>query len=223
MENDKSLIENYLYIDYERSYKLKMNRHNYLTFLFEIITKLNLSMGEFINENELLKQILSSCEEEKLFFGLFSYVQKILESVIKENFSFVNKISDITSKLKESLETSFYKYEDFFPELKRFGNLMTELNKYRNNFDESAKKAELFTINFLKRKLLNQKVNLNDYDEKEKLKKITKESLEKYKFIIIDVNKELNILYQKQDNILNITKELETNFNKYYIFSMIIF
>ena len=93
---------------------------------------------------------------------------------------------------------------------------MTELNKYRNNFDESAKKAELFTINFLKRKLLNQKVNLNDYDEKEKLKKITKESLEKYKFIIIDVNKELNILYQKQDNILNITKELETNFNKYY-------
>lgn len=96
-----------------------MNRHNYLTFLFEIITKLNLSMGEFINENELLKQILSSCEEEKLFFGLFSYVQKILESVIKENFSFVTKISDITSKLKESLETSFYKYEDFFPELKR--------------------------------------------------------------------------------------------------------
>ena len=216
MENEKSLIENYLYIDYERSYKLKMNKHNYLTYLFEIVTKLNLSMEEFINENELLKQILSSCEEEKLFFDLFSFIQKIIVSVINENFSFVTKISDIISKFKESLEAHFYKYEDFFPELKKFGNLLTELNSYQNNFDESAKKAELFTINFLKRKLLNQKVNLNEYDEKEKLKKTTKEGLEKYKFKIIDVNKELNILYQKQENILNVSKELETNFNKYY-------
>ena len=84
MENDKSLIDSYLYINYENSYILKKEKKNFLSKLLKKLTKLYSFIEKFSKEKKLLKEEFSSIQEEKKYYDIFISIEKIIDFV--ENY-----------------------------------------------------------------------------------------------------------------------------------------
>ena len=216
MDNDKSLIKNYLYIDYEKEYNLKKNNNIYLSNLLDKLTKLNSNLQEFINQNKLIKNMLSSSQEDKKFYDTFNFVHNLFNGIINRNILFINKILEFIIKIRELTESCLPNFEDFFQEQKKFNSSLNELNKYQTNYFKSVANAESTTFKFLKKKLFNRKENPDEFEEKEQSKFKAKEELEKYKFKINENNKKLTLFYKKQKDICDFNKILEIMNNEIY-------
>lgn len=216
MDNDKSLIKDYLYIDYEEEYNLKKNKKIYLSNLFDKLSKLNLNLQEFKNQNELIKNMLSSCQIDTNFNDTFNFVHNLINGVMSRNILFINKIMEFIIKIRELTDPCLTKFEDFFQEQKKFTSSLNELNNCQTNYFKSVANAESTTFKFLKKKLFNRKENPNEFDEKEQSKFKAKAELEKYKFNINENNKKLTLFYEKQKDICDFNKILEIKYNEIY-------
>ena len=218
MESEtKELIENYAFIDYEKSQKIVNERYEVLSFLCEKLPKINSYLEKFIKstmENKILKTKLSSSnqKENEDFYSLFLLIQKTIETTFNETFQMINEILEPLINLKDDLKSSFKEYEDFIEYQKEFKNKLVDLEEYKKSFLESAQKAELYTYEFLKKKVFDIKVEPKDFNEKQNLKNIVKEELSKYKSKINEVNQDLKIYNEKQKKIYKIDKELDINY-----------
>ena len=209
MENDKSLIDSYLYINYENSYILKKEKKNFLSKLLKKLTKLYSFIEKFSKEKKLLKEEFSSIQEEKKYYDIFLSIEKIIDFVVNENFKMINQLLESIKKLKIAITSSYKKYEDFLLIQKMFNNKLNVVNKSKEIFLESAQKAELITYNFIKKKVNNEPNNINELNEKIKFQKIAKEELDKYKNKISEYNNDLKVFNEKQKELFKLDKELE--------------
>ena len=225
MQNE--IIDNYLYNDYEQSYKINNSKYEFISILFDKITKINSYIEKFIKEkmeNKILKDKLSGFKEEKNLHDLFSLIQKTIDTTFNENYKMINKILNCITELKKSFKSYFKKYDEFIISQKKFGNKLMELENYKFNFYESAKKAELLTYDFLKKKVFNIKIkNQNEFKEKEKLQNIAKTELDKYKNKINEINEELKLFNDNQKDIFKAEKELEIQYNSLYSDSLMVY
>ena len=209
MENDKSLIDSYLYINYENSYILKKEKKNFLSKLLKKLTKLYSFIEKLSKEKKLLKEEFSSIQEEKKYYDIFLSIEKIIDFVVNENFKMINQLLESIKKLKIAITSSYKKYEDFLLIQKMFNNKLSVVNKSKEIFLESAQKAELITYNFIKKKVNNEPNNINELNEKIKFQKIAKEELDKYKNKISEYNNDLKVFNEKQKELFKLDKELE--------------
>ena len=219
MKIDKSLIEVYEFEDYEQAKKIIEEKHEILSSFCEQIAKINSYLEKFIDkkvENKILKKTLSTTDEHDNFYSLFIFIQKYFERSFNETRNMIKKMVDLLMNLKEEIKENFKKYDEFLNYQNEFMNKLNELEGLKKNYLDSVKKAELFTFNFLKKKLNNEKVEINEFFDKEKIKKSLKEEMEKYKTKIEEINKELKIYNEKQKEMYTIDKDLEIKYENGY-------
>ena len=218
MEDKKLLVDGYLCNDYEKSYQMNLIKYESISNLYDKLSEINEIIEELIikkSENKLLQNNLSSFNGDN-FSRLFLSLNQTMENIFNINFKMINKILVELYNLKESFQPYFEKYKNFVEIEKNFLAKLNEVEINQNNFMESAKKAELFTYEFLKKKVFNLKQGDNDYQYKKDLKDGAKLELEKYKAKLIEANKELTLFNQSQKEMFKMEKEFDKKYNNLY-------
>lgn len=218
MEDKKLLVDGYLCNDYEKSYKMNLIRYESISNLFDKLSEINVIIEELIikkSENKILHNNFSSLKGDN-FSRLFLSLNQTIENIFNINFKMFKKIITELHNLKESFQPYFEKYKSFAEIEKNFLAKLKEVEIDQNNFMESAKKAELFTYEFLKKKVFNLKQGEKDYQYKKDLKKEAKLELEKYKAKVIEVNKDLILFNQNQKEMFIMEKEFDKKYNNLY-------
>ena len=64
----------------------------------------------------------------------------------------INKILELINSLKDNFKLYFRKYDEFINYQKKFENKLSEIENLKNIFITSAKKAEITTYDFIKKK-----------------------------------------------------------------------
>jgi hypothetical protein len=219
MKIDKSIIEGYEFEDYEKERKILEERYEILSSFCEQLTKIYSIIEKFIDkkvQNKILKKALSTTDENDNFYSLFIFIQKYLERSFNETSKMLKKMVDLLMTLKEEIKENFKKYDEFLNYQNEFINKLNELEGLEKAYLDSVKNAELVTYNFLKKKLNNEKVESNEFFDKEKMKNSIKEEMKKYKAKIEELNKELKLYNEKQKEIYKIDKDLEIKYENGY-------
>ena len=220
MKNEYSLIEEYLDNNYENSYIKNKSKYELISNLYEKLSTINSYIENFIREkmnNKIMKVKLLEYKGEENFSNLFLLLQKTIDSTFNENYNMLNEILESLRTLKGLFKTYFKKYEEFFICQKKFMNKLSEIESYKNNFLECAKKAENATYEFLIKKIFNKKATRSsEFNEKEALKNNAKLQLDKYKSKINEGNNELKSFNEIQKDVFTAEKELEIKYNGTY-------
>ena len=213
---DSSLIQSYLYKDFENSYKIKQKNYDFILYISKSLSKLNSNLEKYIKDNEMIKEELSSYSEEKNFIDNYLLFQEILLIPINENSKMINRILESITSFINSFKSIFIKYEDFFNYQKQLSIKLNEINNHKNIYLQATKKAESFTYNYLKNLIFNNIMNQIEHEEKEKLKNNVKDLLEEYKNKISEGNKELKIFNEKQKEIFKLDKDFDIEYRNIY-------
>ena len=220
MINENLIKENYLYHDYERSFKKNHYKNELLSFLYDKLSKISTYIDKFIKdkmENKILKDNLTTYTGDNYFINLYLLIQKTIDTTFNENYKMINTILNYIIELKELYNPYFKKYDEFLISQKKFASKILELENSKSNFYEASKKAELFTYQFLNKKVFNLKIkNQNEFKEKEELKNLAKIELDKYKLKIIEANEELKLFNDNQKKLFKVEKELLIKYNSIY-------
>lgn len=219
MKNDKTILEGYEFEDYEKAKEVIEEKYEILSSFCEQLAKINSYLENFIDkkvENKILKKTLPTTDENDNFYTLFLFIQKYFDRTFNETSKMIKKMVDSLTILKEEIKENIKKYEEFINYQNEFANKLNELEGLKKAYLESIKNAELATYKFLKKKLNNEKVGINEFHEKEKIKKLIKEEMEKYKNKIEEVNKELKLYNERQKEIYTIDKDLEIKYENSY-------
>lgn len=205
--------------DYENSYLLNEYRYEILKHLNEKLLRLKYYIGKFIKEKQESKTLSKSIEinEKENFYNIYILLEKTLDTLLNENINMIIKILEYINSLKEFFNLYFNKYKDFLILKNKFAAKLNEVIYNKNNFIESAKNAELCIYNFLKKKVSNIKFNSDmEFNNKEELKNIAKNELEKYKNKINEGNEILKLFNMNQNELYKTEKELEVKYNEIY-------
>ena len=219
MKNDYSLIEEYLDSNYKISYNKNKSKYDLITNLYEKLSKINSYIEKFIKEkmdNKIMKVKLQECNGEENFYNLFLLLKNTIDTTFNENYSMYNEILESLGTLKEIFKSYFKKYEEFFNCQKKFANKLIEIENCKNNFLEAAKKAEMATYGYLKKKISKKNIKLSEFNEKEELKNSARLQLDKYKSKINEGSNELLLFNEFQKETFKSEKELEIKYNGVY-------
>lgn len=167
-------------------------------------------------DSKIMKVKLQEYNGEENFYNLFLLLKNTIDSTFNENYNMFNEILESLGTLKEIFKSYFKKYEEFFNIQKKFANKLNEIENYKNNFLETAKKAEMATYEYLKKKLFKKSTKQSEFNEKEELKNSAKLQLEKYKSKINEGNNELSLFNEFQKETFKSEKELEIKYNGVY-------
>ena len=218
--NTKNILnEKFECNDYENSYLLNEYKYEILKHLNEKLLRLKYYIGRFIKEKQESKTLNKSIEinEKENFYNLYILLEKTLDTILNENINMIIKILEYINSLKECFNLYFDKYKDFLILKNKFASKLSEVIYNKNNFIESAKNAELCIYNFLKKKVSNIKFNTDiEFNNKEELKNIAKNELEKYKNKINEGNEILKLFNINQNELYKTEKELEIKYNEIY-------
>ena len=114
MENDKSFIDSFLYINYENSYKKKKEMKKFLSTIHKKLYKVYTFIEKFSKEMKILKDEFNANNEDKNYIDIFLSIGKIIDSSINENYIMIKKMLEPLKKLIKLFETNSKKYDDFF-------------------------------------------------------------------------------------------------------------
>ena len=223
MRNNQSLINNYLYDNYDQNYKSYNSRHQLLCLIQEKLEIFKKYLGKFIKKKLDSKIINDKDKKEKFsnfkkddFCDFYFLIEKTIETSIKNNFQMINKTIEQISVLRTKLTSYFEVYDNFCGYQKTFLNKLKEIEDCKNKFFESTKKAEDFTYDFYTKKVYNKPVAYGDFDQKEALKNTVKEDYVKYNNKINEGNEELKQFNKIQNKLFITERELERQFDGIY-------
>ena len=220
MKNEKLLLDNYLNNNYEKYYLINKSKYDLICILSDKFVKYNSYIEKFIKEkmeNKIMKDKLSTFEEEENFHSLFLLIQNSLDTNFNSNYKMFNEILEVLNKLKHLFKEYFKKYEDFINCQKKFIIKLNEIEILKTNFLSSAEKAESFTYKFIKKKVFNIKSkNKNEFQEKEEFKKNATIDLNKYKDKLKEGDNELKLFNKFQRELFESEKDLEIKYNESY-------
>ena len=218
MKDEASLIEPYLFIDHENIYNKIKQKFDSLNIVIDRLSKIKAKLEKCngMVENIIMKDKLPSFDKEELFYELLIIIKNTLENSFKENEVMINNILIPITSMRDLIKTLFVKYEEFFNIKKKFICKLVEIEENKNRFLKTAEKAELYTYDFLARKIHNEVTIFSEFTQKEELQKKTKEELNKYKEKINEGNEELKSFNEKQKELFKINILLEKSYDKTY-------
>lgn len=168
MENDKSFIDSFLYINYENSYKKKKEMKKFLSTFYKKLSKIYTFIDKFSKDMKFLKDELNTTYEEKNYIDIFLSIGKIIDTSINENYIMIKQMLEPIKKLIKLFDTNSKKYEDFFLNQKKFNNKMIEINKRKESYLSLASVTEKSVFEFLKKTIYNETHDQDEFEEKEK-------------------------------------------------------
>ena len=216
----ENLINNYLCNDYEMSYQTNSNKNEILSIIQDGLLKLDFYLSKFSTEDfgiKLIKEKLSSFNGEEKFINLFSSIYDSIESILIEYTNMIKKISNSIKEMKPSFDPYFKKFYKFTSTKSKFSNYLNNIEFARMNFLEASKNAELYTYDFIKKKLNNSNANKDkEFKHKEDLRNLAKLKLEIYSEKITKGKRELRSFNEKQKEFFKDEKELEKEYDNCY-------
>ena len=219
--SEKKLILNYLKKDYKNSYEIYYQRFQYYTSLHENLTKLKLILSKFLEEKLNTFKIKDEFNKKSTlddnYIKLVSIIKKEISFKIKEGISTFEEILKNLNEIRDTIKLNNKNYTTYFNYQNSFNSKLDELEICQNKFYESVEKAEYATLEFMEKKIKNQKIKESEYEQKNKLQNICKEEKEKYISKISEINKLIQNFNEKQKFIFNINKYIKVLCYKNYI------
>ena len=219
--SEKKLILNYLKEDYKNSYEIYYQRFQYYTSLHENLTKLKLILSKFLEEKLNTFKIKDEFNKKSTlddnYIKLVSIIKKEISFKIKEGISTFEEILKNLNEIRDTIKLNNKNYTTYFNYQNSFNSKLDELEICQNKFYESVEKAEYATLEFMEKKIKNQKIKESEYEQKNKLQNICKEEKEKYISKISEINKLIQNFNEKQKFIFNINKDIKVLCYKNYI------
>ena len=215
------LILNYLKEDYKNSYEIYYQRFQYYTSLHENLTKLKLILSKFLEEKLNTFKIKDEFNKKSTlddnYIKLVSIIKKEISFKIKGGISTFEEILKNLNEIRDTIKLNNKNYTTYFNYQNSFNSKLDELEICQNKFYESVEKAEYATLEFMEKKIKNQKIKESEYEQKNKLQNICKEEKEKYISKISEINKLIQNFNEKQKFIFNINKDIKVLCYKNYI------
>ena len=219
--SEKKLILNYLKEDYKNSYEIYYQRFQYYTSLHENLTKLKLILSKFLEEKLNTFKIKDEFNKKSTlddnYIKLVSIIKKEISFKIKGGISTFEEILKNLNEIRDTIKLNNKNYTTYFNYQNSFNSKLDELEICQNKFYESVEKAEYATLEFMEKKIKNQKIKESEYEQKNKLQNICKEEKEKYISKISEINKLIQNFNEKQKFIFNINKDIKVLCYKNYI------
>lgn len=219
--SEKKLILNYLKEDYKNSYEIYYQRFQYYTSLHENLTKLKLILSKFLEEKLNTFKIKDEFNKKSTlddnYIKLVSIIKKEISFKIKGGISTFEEILKNLNEIRDTIKLNNKNYTTYFNYQNSFNSKLDELEICQNKFYESVEKAEYATLEFMEKKIKNQKIKESEYEQKNKLQNICKEEKEKYSSKISEINKLIKNFNEKQKFIFNINKYIKVLCYKNYI------
>ena len=219
--SEKKLILNYLKEDYKNSYEIYYQRFQYYTSLHENLTKLKLILSKFLEEKLNTFKIKDEFNKKSTlddnYIKLVSIIKKEISFKIKGGISTFEEILKNLNEIRDTIKLNNKNYTTYFNYQNSFNSKLDELEICQNKFYESVEKAEYATLDFMEKKIKNQKIKESEYEQKNKLQNICKEEKEKYSSKISEINKLIKNFNEKQKFIFNINKDIKVLCYKNYI------
>ena len=219
--SEKKLILNYLKEDYKNSYEIYYQRFQYYTSLHENLTKLKLILSKFLEEKLNTFKIKDEFNKKSTlddnYIKLVSIIKKEISFKIKGGISTFEEILKNLNEIRDTIKLNNKNYTTYFNYQNSFNSKLDELEICQNKFYESVEKAEYATLEFMEKKIKNQKIKESEYEQKNKLQNICKEEKEKYSSKISEINKLIKNFNEKQKFIFNINKDIKVLCYKNYI------
>ena len=219
--SEKKLILNYLKEDYKNSYEIYYQRFQYYTSLHENLTKLKLILSKFLEEKLNTFKIKDEFNKKSTlddnYIKLVSIIKKEISFKIKGGISTFEEILKNLNEIRDTIKLNNKNYTTYFNYQNSFNSKLDELEICQNKFYESVEKAEYATLEFMEKKIKNQKIKESEYEQKNKLQNICKEEKEKYISKISEINKLIQNFNEKQKFIFNINKYIKVLCYKNYI------
>ena len=219
---EKSLIKNYLSDDYEQSYKIILEKYDYLSSFYEKFIKMKNVIEKFKKDyNELFKikeDNFSIDAEEHDYNHIFILIKDEINISIKENMTIINESIENLSNILESIKSNKMIFAEYLNIQNTFNTKLIEYENSKTKYLASAEKAELFTFENKERQINDNKNEIKD--KKIKLQNIAKEDKEKYMKKYSELNDIFNTFNEKQSSIFNVNKKLKTIFYQNLINSL---
>ena len=191
--SEKKLILNYLKEVYKNSYEIYYQRFQYYTSLHENLTKLKLILSKFLEEKLNTFKIKDEFNKKSTlddnYIKLVSIIKKEISFKIKGGISTFEEILKNLNEIRDTIKLNNKNYTTYFNYQNSFNSKLDELEICQNKFYESVEKAEYATLEFMEKKIKNQKIKESEYEQKNKLQNICKEEKEKYISKISEINK----------------------------------
>ena len=219
---EKSLIKNYLSDDYEQSYKIILEKYDYLSSFHEKFIKMKNVIEKFKKDyNELFKikeDNFSIDVQEQDYNQIFILIKDEINLSIKENMTIINESIERLSNILESIKSNKMIFVEYLNIQNTFNIKLIEYENSKTKYLASAEKAELFTFENKERQINDNKNEIKD--KKIKLQNIAKEDKEKYMKKYSELNDIFNTFNEKQISIFNINKKLKIIFYQNLIDSL---
>ena len=219
---EKSLIKNYLSDDYEQSYKIFLEKYDYLSSFYEKFIKMKNVIEKFKKDyNELFKikeDNFSIDVQEQDYNQIFILIKDEINLSIKENMTIINESIERLSNILESIKSNKMIFVEYLNIQNTFNTKLIEYENSKTKYLASAEKAELFTFENKERQINDNKNEIKD--KKIKLQNIAKEDKEKYMKKYSELNDIFNTFNEKQTSIFNINKKLKIIFYQNLIDSL---
>ena len=219
--SEKKLILNYLKEDYKNSYEIYYQRFQYYTSLHENLTKLKSILSKFLEEKLNTFKIKDEFNKKSTlddnYIKLVSIIKKEISFKIKGGISTFEEILKNLNEIRDTIKLNNKNYTTYFNYQNSFNSKLDEIEICQNKFYESVEKAEYATLEFMEKKIKNQKIKESEYEQKNKLQNICKEEKEKYSSKISEINKLIKNFNEKQKFIFNINKYIKVLCYKNYI------
>ena len=219
---EKSLIKNYLSDDYEQSYKIILEKYDYLSSFHEKFIKMKNVIEKFKKDyNELFKikeDNFSIDVQEQDYNQIFILIKDEINLSIKENMTIINESIERLSNILESIKSNKMIFVEYLNIQNTFNTKLIEYENSKTKYLASAEKAELFTFENKERQINDNKNEIKD--KKIKLQNIAKEDKEKYMKKYSELNDIFNTFNEKQISIFNINKKLKIIFYQNLIDSL---
>ena len=219
---EKSLIKNYLSDDYEQSYKIILEKYDYLSSFHDKFIKMKNVIEKFKKDyNELFKikeDNFSIDVQEQDYNQIFILIKDEINISIKENMTIINESIERLSNILESIKSNKMIFVEYLNIQNTFNTKLIEYENSKTKYLASAEKAELFTFENKERQINDNKNEIKD--KKIKLQNIAKEDKEKYMKKYSELNDIFNTFNEKQISIFNINKKLKIIFYQNLIDSL---
>ena len=188
---EKSLIKNYLSDDYEQSYKIILEKYDYLSSFHEKFIKMKNVIEKFKKDyNELFKikeDNFSIDVQEQDYNQIFILIKDEINLSIKENMTIINESIERLSNILESIKSNKMIFVEYLNIQNTFNTKLIEYENSKTKYLASAEKAELFTFENKERQIKDKKNEIKD-------KKIKLPFNEK-QTSIFNINKKLKIIF----------------------------
>ena len=211
---EKLLIKDFLYDDFEQSYKIYNEKFEYYSILYDNIMKIKIFIEKFFKDkidNLKLKEEIHSPSSfiDENYDKLILLMKEDIIINIKGSLSVINEILINLTNVKKTIKSNIKNFTEYLQSQYFLNSKLIELNSIKKKYFQTAQKAESFTIEFFEKKINDQKTDPLEFTKKNELQNSSKEYNEKYINKIKEINQFLQIFNEKQRFIFNTNKVIK--------------